>query len=86
MKGWRGEGDYIFLLPTIAEKSYDDLGETEDEDDVSENEEMAADADNAAAEVINFETNVSVLSSRAAVYRPDFNITNASLEMDEVGR
>ena len=52
--------------------------EREDEDDVSENEEMAAEA-------INSETDESVLSSRAAVYRPDFNITTASLEMDEVG-
>ena len=30
-------GDYIFLLPTIAQKRYDDLGEREDEDDVAEN-------------------------------------------------
>ena len=46
----------------------------------------AADADDAGAdaEAINSETDISVLSSRAAVYRPDFNITS-SLEMDEVG-
>ena len=60
-----------------------------DEDDVAENEEMTADADDAGAdaEAINSETDISVLSSRAAVYRPDFNITttSASLEMDEVG-
>ena len=43
---------------------------------------MAADGD---AEAINSETDESVFSSRAAVYRPDFNITTASLEMDEVG-
>ena len=59
------------------------------EDDVAENEEMTADADDAGAdaEAINSETDISVLSSRAAVYRPDFNITtsSASLEMDEVG-
>ena len=61
-----------------------------DEDDVAENEEMTADAGadaddaGADAEAINSETDISVLSSRAAVYRPDFNITT-SLEMDEVG-
>ena len=63
------------------------------EDDVAENEEMTADAGadaddaGADAEAINSETDISVLSSRAAVYRPDFNITtsSASLEMDEVG-
>ena len=77
-------GDYIFLLPTIAQKSYDDLGEREDEDGITENEEMAAADDADDAEAINSETDVSVLSSRAAVYRPDFNITT-SLEMDEVG-
>ena len=38
---WTLEGggcDYIFLPPTIAQKSYDDMGERED--DVAENEEM----------------------------------------------
>ena len=61
----RGGGgcDYIFLPPTIAQKSYDDLGEREDEDDVAENEEMPADADDAGAdaEAINSETDISVL-------------------------
>ena len=56
-----------------------------DEDDVAENEEMTADAGadaddaGADAEAINSETDISVLSSRAAVYRPDFNITDDAL-------
>ena len=49
-------------------KSYDLMGEKEEEEDVAENEEAAA------AEAINSETDVSEVAFQA-VYRPDFNIT-----------